>query len=360
MCAAALTACPEPPPTPSAKPPSGGAAVDKAAPQVADAPRFLKGQLHCHSNASGDSNTPPEQVARWYAEHDYDFIVFTDHNRITDIEGDGSMLVLPGVELTQNVPACSPEPEPGMQCLLHVNALVVDSAKSDAAAGLQRPVGLDRVDMYAHAVRVSEQLGGLSMLNHPNFHYAADARVIGLVGRRGLNLLEIANEAVDSNNQGDAQHPNTELLWDDVLASGARVWGTATDDAHHYADADAVRARGELAFEGDRGWVMVRSALDAASIREALRQGNFYSSTGVSLVDVRAQDGVLEVEVDSGQEHEIRFVGSGGRVLERVRGTTARFDLKETDSRYVRAVIQDDAGRKAWTQPLFKRDGGRT
>ena len=29
--------------------------------------RFLKGQLHLHSNRSGDSDTPPEEVVRWYA-----------------------------------------------------------------------------------------------------------------------------------------------------------------------------------------------------------------------------------------------------------------------------------------------------
>ena len=40
--------------------------------------RFLKGELHLHSNRSGDSDTPPDEVVRWYAGHGYDFIVFTD------------------------------------------------------------------------------------------------------------------------------------------------------------------------------------------------------------------------------------------------------------------------------------------
>lgn len=322
---------------------------------------FLKGQLHCHSDTSGDSQTPPEDVVRWYADKKYDFIVFTDHNRITDVEGTQQMLVLPGIELTQNASICDPAPEPNMQCLLHVNALLIDTAKAESAGGLPRPQSIDRVEMFAHAVGVTEQLGGISMLNHPNFHYAADARVIGMVGRRGLNLLEIANEAVDSNNEGDARHPNTELLWDDVLASGARVYATATDDAHHYYDADEVRARGELAFEGDRGWVMVRADRNADSIREALRRGDFYASTGVTLADVRTTDTVLEVELspDSPGDHEIRFVGSGGRVLQRSEGRKASYDVTQSKrSRYVRAVIQDEQGHKAWTQPLFKRDGG--
>ncbi|MBC8067385.1 MAG: PHP domain-containing protein, partial [Deltaproteobacteria bacterium] len=74
---------------------------------VPRAPReFLKGQLHLHSSNSGDSRTPPEQVARWYADHGYDFIVFTDHSRVTDGDDVGEMLVLPGMEITMNVDDC--------------------------------------------------------------------------------------------------------------------------------------------------------------------------------------------------------------------------------------------------------------
>lgn len=360
-CVLLLGACSQTPES-AAPAPRRAAGPAYETPADTDAPRFLKGQLHCHSDASGDSDTPVDEVSKWYADRDYDFIVLTDHNRITDATDLGDMLVLPGVELTQNTPVCEPPPQPGMQCLLHVNALIVDSAKATAAGQLPRPDTADRVDLYAHAVRVTEQLGGVSMLNHPNFHYAADARVVGLVARQGLHMLEVANMAVDSNNEGDHEHPNTELLWDDVLASGARVWATATDDAHHYGDAEAVRARGELAFVGDLGWVMVRAERSPEAIREALRTGDFYASNGVYLQDVRADGKVLEVELAerSPGEHTIRFIGSGGRQLARERGRRARFDLADAKTRYVRAVIEDDQGRKAWTQPLFVTEGGRT
>src|SRR4051794_19609878 len=102
-------------------------AVDPAGGTVAPGPevRYLKGQLHLHSNRSGDSDTPPDDVVRWYAAHGYDFIVFTDHNRITTRPSTPSMLVIPGVELTQNSNRCVPAPPPGRKCLLHVNALFV-------------------------------------------------------------------------------------------------------------------------------------------------------------------------------------------------------------------------------------------
>ena len=108
---------------------------------------FLKGQLHLHSNNSGDSDTPPAQVIRWYQAHGYDFIVFTDHEQVTALPSTASMLVIPGVELTQNLPQCEPPPPAGLRCLLHINALFVTPPPGGAVPW--RPaVGTDRVGRY--------------------------------------------------------------------------------------------------------------------------------------------------------------------------------------------------------------------
>ncbi len=359
--AVAAAACGPPPASPRASSRAG----DKAAASEAEAgsvreanaaPVFLKGQLHLHSNASGDSQTPPEDVVRWYADHGYDFIVFTDHNRITELPSPAGMLVLPGIELTQNLETCEPPPEPGLACLLHVNALMVGTDTSVLAA-LPAPQTADRLALYGHAIEVTHALGGIAQLNHPNFHYAADAALITALAGRGLTLLEVANEAVDSNNEGDPRHPSTEAIWDRVLSSGARVWGVATDDAHHYDDAMAVRERGELAHVGDRGWVMVRASRDAASIRRALAEGDFYFSRGVELSAVDFDDRALRVAVSerSPGPHRITFIGLDGAVLHQQRGREASYVLPEGDAGYVRAVVRDRQGNKAWTQPVWPR-----
>ena len=59
---------------------------------LAGVPGYLKGQLHLHTNNSGDSATPPADVVRWYAARGYDFIVVTDHNRVTVERSPASML----------------------------------------------------------------------------------------------------------------------------------------------------------------------------------------------------------------------------------------------------------------------------
>ncbi len=309
----------------------------------ASAPRFLKGQLHLHSNASGDSRTPPDDVARWYAEHGYDFIVFTDHNRVTDGPDVGEMLVLPGMEITINVEDCVPAPE-GPLCPLHVNALLVDVARGEPE--LPPPPDLRRETLYRHGLAISDALGGVAQLNHPNFHYAADAALVATLARDRTLLLEVANNAIDSNNEGDATHPSTEAIWDEALRTGVDVWGTATDDAHHYDDAESTRARGEMAFEGDRGWVMVRASRDRGSIRAALERGDFYATSGALLDDVQCSDAGLRV-VPSDPAARIICVADG-RPTAPLRG---RITCPRDEAGYVRARIYDSAQRIAWTQP---------
>src|SRR5581483_11292756 len=82
---------------------------------------WLKGQTHLHSANSPDSRTPPEEVARWYEQHGFDFVVFTDHDFVTALPSTPRMLVIPGAELTQNLPTCDPPPDdPSFKCKLHV------------------------------------------------------------------------------------------------------------------------------------------------------------------------------------------------------------------------------------------------
>jgi hypothetical protein len=313
---------------------------------------FQKGQLHLHSSNSGDSRTPPSEVARWYREHGFDFIVFTDHNVVTTLDvAAGSMLAIPGIELTQNLRTCDPAPVAGEGCLLHVNALFV--TPSAHPLDWTPPTDPHRLALYLGALDEATSLGGVAQLNHPNFHWAADAGLITELVKHGLTLFEVANQSSDVANAGDANHPSTEALWDAVLTAGGHLYGVATDDAHQYDDAEAVRARGIVPDVGDKGWVMVHAAHDAAAIREALARGDFYASTGVTLARV-AREGeavVIEVADESPGEHEIVCIANGGREVARSHGRSARCPLAAGG--YVRATVSDGHGHQAWVQPTW-------
>src|SRR5262249_13529660 len=145
------------------------------------------------------------------------------------------------------------------------------------------------------------------------FHSAADAKLIIELAKRGPLLLEIANQALDSENAADAKHPSTEAMWDAVLTAGADVWGVASDHAHHYLDAQATHARGEPVFTGDRGWVMVYADRTPDSIRDALKRGHFYATTGPRIRVLNVDNGLLLVGAT--EKVKFTFIGKGGKIL---------------------------------------------
>lgn len=359
LCAAAMlstlaTACAR---RPRAAPVALSAAP--GVPAVAPTMAWLKGQTHLHSDRSGDSRTPPETVVRWYAAHGYDFIVFTDHNVVTRPRPSPrpTMLVLSGAELTWNAPTCGP---PSSPCNLHLNALFAAAPANDRTVALAPANPGDRASVFAAELALTSALGGVAQLNHPNYHYAADAALLAGLAAQGLRLVEFSNASLGCQNEGDATHPSTEALWDAVLDRGADVWNVASDDAHHYEDAATLRARGETVYEGDRGWVMVHAAREPGALRAAMVRGEFYSSTGPRIARIDGAGDALRLRLES--PARTRFLGDGGRVLATVDGVEAALPLASlpTDLRWVRAVVDDGAGRRAWVQPLRVRRAGAT
>src|SRR5689334_9193303 len=86
-----------------------GAVVPAQQPSPPSTPssgRWYKGNTHTHTlNSDGDS--APDEVVRWYREHGYRFLVLTDHNFLTAVDGlnavhgaDDQFLVLKGEEVT--------------------------------------------------------------------------------------------------------------------------------------------------------------------------------------------------------------------------------------------------------------------
>src|SRR5688572_16444915 len=219
---------------------------------------WLKGNLHTHTLQS-DGDSPPGEVATWYRQHGYDFLVITDHDKITRIKAPDGLVLIDGEEVTDRLPK-----KP-----LHVNAIGL--TRVVAPQGGKTPV--DVLQRNMDAVRAA---GGVPLVNHPNFGWAFGADE--LLQLRGLVLLEIASGHPYVNAQGP---PSAEAIWDTLLTKGRRVYGVAVDDSHHWKrpwDTD-------IAPPG-KAWVVVRAERDAKSIVKALERGEFYASTGVELEEV--------------------------------------------------------------------------
>lgn len=280
---------------------------------------WLKGNLHTHT-AQSDGDSPPAEVAAWYRDHGYDFLVITDHDKVTTLEVPGIVLV-PGEEVTDRLSGKS----------LHVNAI-----------GLQRVVapqrGTTKVDVLQRNIDAVRAAGGVPLVNHPNFGWAFGAEE--LLQLRNFTLLEIASGHPYVNTQGP---PSVEAMWDRVLTEGRRIYGVAVDDSHHLKrpwDTD-------VALPG-KAWVVVRAERDAKSIVAALDRGEFYASTGVELEEVSGTR--VKVREKNGAHYRIQFIGSGGRVLQESQGAAASYTMRG-DEGYVRVKVIDSNGRMAWGQP---------
>ncbi len=276
----------------------------------------------------------------------------------------GRLLVIPGIELTNNPRRCTPPPiEPKGRCRIHVNALF--TRKYPIYPPEVRPDPIDwrekksirRYALYRAALKKTAELDGVAQLNHPTWHWGVNARLGIRLGKAGLKFIEIANVAFGKWNRGSEQTPSTEQLWDQILSQGIRIYGIATDDAHHYYDSGAVRNLGENTYPAGGGFVMVRAPKTPEAIRDAMVRGDFYSSTGVMLAQaMEKHNGQWVVRVDKPDpnlQYTISFVGNNGIVLQQSEGTSASFPAVIKTKRYVRAVVINSLHQAAWIQPQF-------
>jgi len=316
---------------------AGAQAAGRPGGSAEPALRWYKGNTHTHTlNSDGDSS--PDEVARWYREHGYHFLVLSDHNFLTSTEGlnalfgaDERFLILPGEEVTDRV-----DGKP-----LHVNGLAVRHL-------VQPQGGATIADALQRNVDAIRAASGVPHLNHPNFGWAVSAADILRV--KNDRLFEVFNGHPMVNNAGGGGMPGLEEMWDIILTSGKLLYGLATDDAHHF------KRPGDPAASGPgRGWVMVRAPrLSPRAILEALEAGDFYATTGVELRDVQRSAARVSVEIAATtySRYTTRFVGRDGRVLAESSANPAVYDIKG-DEGYVRAVVLESNGAKAWVQPVM-------
>ena len=302
---------------------------------------WWRGNLHTHSLWS-DGDDYPEMIADWYKAQGYHFLAFSDHDILQ--EGQRWLSIQGGISFAGNVThrgggevlekylrRFGPQwveqrrvdgrhevrlkplsefrtlfEEPGQFLLIpgievsHWEVVAADGTKKPATVHLNainvrdagpKPSGqtvLELLQRSVDAVLAQRERTGQAMfphVNHPNFRWGITPD--DLMRVRGLRFFEVYNGHPQVNNEGDADHPSTERLWDLALTHRLTdlglgiLYGIATDDSHHYHEKAADRSN------SGRGWVMVRSShLTPEFLIRAMEAGDFYSSSGVALADV--------------------------------------------------------------------------
>ncbi len=394
--------------------------------------RWYKGNTHTHTLWS-DGNDFPEMVVDWYREHGYDFLALSDHNilsegekwmRLVDIEkrrksvlgktplakyqkrfpndwvelrgeGEGQevrlkplsefrsqfekqeeFLLVQAEEISasfevpvKNAPASDGEKPPAKRSLpIHLNALGLEELiKPEKGNSVTDTIRKNVRAAQAQAERLGREI--MVHLNHPNFGWGVTAEDLAHAVEE--EFFEVYNGHPSINHLGDETHPGDERIWDLVNSlrlgtlNAPALLGLATDDSHTYHGGD-VRP--------GRGWVMVQAnSLSSDGLIRAMKAGDFYASTGVSLrtvsFDSEARRCRVEVAPEEGETYRIEFVGSlrgggpesVGVVFATHIGTSATYEIGENEL-YVRATITSNANhtdpsfplqkKQAWTQPV--------
>ncbi len=313
--------------------------------------RWYKGNMHTHTLWS-DGDDYPEMVARWYKDHGYQFLVFTDHNTLHNKErwikpakskgglkaldalktawpgdwvqtrGEGEELevrlktfdeVYPKVGVPQEYILIQGEEITDSFAKLPVHMCATNTKELLPPTGGDSITDVIQRNMEA-AISRRERTGVKTLvhLNHPNFGYAVTAEQLMKVGAE--NFFEVYNGHPSVHNFGDETHASTERMWDIINTFRLSklnypvMYGLGTDDGHNYFE----KTPGKAAQPG-RGWVVVLAeTLEPDALVESLEAGRFYASSGVKLDRIVCRNGKLDVHVtpEEGVTYRIDFIGT--------------------------------------------------
>jgi hypothetical protein len=294
--------------------------------------RFWRGNLHTHSNLS-DGKLPPDEVINRYKSVGYDFLMLSEHFiehfkwPIADTRHarTDTFTTILGAELHAPVTSAGE--------LWHIVAAGLPLDFAPAAKGETGPQLAKRAKEAAAFVAIA----------HPAWsrYTIEDGRALSFA-----HAVEIYNHGCAiENDLGEGFY-----LLDQMLNEGHRLSAIATDDAHfHTADHFG-------------GWVHVKSeSLEPAALLAALKAGHHYSSQGPLLHDIRMQGKLIEIETSPVDTITVvcgnsRTCVAHGRAI-----TSASFDLSklehgwllEKPSPWIRVTAIDNAGKRAWSNPIW-------
>ena len=295
--------------------------------------KFYRGNLHTHSTGS-DGVLPPKEVCRRYQAEGYDFIALTDHfvglfdYPITDTSAyrNADFTTLLGVEL-------------------HTGAMENGNLWHILAIGL--PLGftppnaphfkaIDGSEPAADLAQRARDAGAFIAIAHPHWSgmTRADARSI-----TAAHAVEIYNHGcVVDNDRGDGF-----LTLEHMLNEGRQLNLIATDDAHFNTP------------DHFGGWVMVKATENTPeALLAALKAGEYYSSLGPQIHDIRVTKDSVEVDCSSAATIIVMGKGTSMATLHGASMTTAKLSLERlSDSPWIRVTIIDRAGKRAWSNPIW-------
>jgi hypothetical protein len=297
--------------------------------------RFWRGNLHTHSTLS-DGKLPWEEVLQRYKSVGYDFLMMSDHfieHFKWPIADTRSMR---GKDFTTILGAELHAPVTSAGELWHIVAAGLPLDFAPCAKGEDGPA----------LARRAHSAGAFVAIAHPAWsrYTIEDGRALSFAP-----AVEIYNHGCAiENDLGDGFY-----LLDQMLNEGHQLTVIATDDAHFHTP------------DHFGGWVHVKSeSLDPDHLLAALKRGDHYSSQGPVFHDIRMAG--MHIEIETSPVDTITVVCGTSRTCVKTGKaiTEASFDLARLDtgwllekkSPWIRVTAIDHAGKRAWSNPIWRTD----
>lgn len=277
---------------------------------------WLKGSIHIHSNIR-DGNLSPRQICKKYCQKGFNFIAITDHNMVFENENspyDDFLIINNSIEFNND------------NDMTHI--LGIDIKKDEIKQFLKSPADYQKVLDYFYLN------DALTIICHPNWNWiSCTYNKLNLF--KNYHGIEIYN-IVQENDHGSSYAVDK---WDFLLSQKKKVWGFSVDDFHNH-EKDKI----------GRGFIMVDAdEFSKTSIIKALKNGKFYSSTGLLIDEFNIKDG--KIYVSSGDCEEIVFKGDNGVYIKSFDTNEASLKIDKNYS-YIRCELRSRIGC-AFMQPYF-------
>lgn len=281
--------------------------------------KWLRGSFHNHTNNS-DGWFPLETVYKMYG--DYDFLAISDHDKITDLAGQGNIpTVFEAIEVSSR--------KPHMLLVKPPHSIMEDYSNEFTIENYQR---------FADATLDN---GGICVLVHPNRYFSNFWTIEDMKQMERYTGIEIYN------GDGNIEYDIAFDKWDALLTAGRKVWGFGNDDSHVYG-------------QEKQAWNMVLAEENTHdAIMNAIQSGSFYVSTGFGFESIRSEGNQIIIDLRSNEllDNMYKYVtlfGKGGKVLHEVTGRVNHIEYDCVgDEGYVRVSAYIEGGYAAFSQPLF-------
>lgn len=319
--------------------------------------KFYKANLHCHSTKS-DGKSTVEHIKKVYKAAGYSVVAFSDHDAIYSNShlNDEDFLALTAFELAiKEDPTVSTLVAHKMKCI-HFNLFALE--EDNTVTPCYDPIynkyknqwtdevkyeGIYKREMSAECVndiiRTAHEKGFLICLNHPSWSLL-DAT--DYLAYNGLDMVEIVNYSCVLHG-----HPDDENVFDVMTRHGKNVFCTAADDNH------AGEKLGEYGSDSLGGFVMIDAPkLEYSSVMTALKNGDFYASTGPLIHSVTREGNLVTVKCSDADRIHLSTDSRARAVCLASEGeyiNEATFELRGVFDKF-RIIVEDKRGRRAYSQ----------